>query len=34
VQGQRRQRNGQRVVVFPIHRIFLALKTVLDKETV
>jgi hypothetical protein len=33
VQGQRRQRNGQRVV-FSIHRIFLALKTVLDKETV
>jgi hypothetical protein len=33
VQGQRRQRNGQGVV-FSIHRIFLALKTVLDKETV
>jgi len=34
VQGQRRQRNGQRVVVFPMHRVFLGLKTVLDKETV
>jgi hypothetical protein len=34
MQGQRRQRNGQRVVVFPIHRVFLALKTVLDIKTV
>jgi len=34
MQGQRRQRNGQRVVVFSIHRVFLVLKTVLNKETV
>jgi hypothetical protein len=33
MQGRGWQRNGQRVV-FSIHRIFLALKTVLDKETV
>jgi hypothetical protein len=34
MQGRGWQRNGQRVVVFPIHRVFLVLKTVLDKETV
>jgi hypothetical protein len=34
MQGRGWQRNGQRVVVFSIHRVFLVLKTVLDKETV
>jgi len=34
MQGQRRQRNGQRVVMVSIHRVFLVLKTVLDRETV
>jgi hypothetical protein len=33
MQGQRRQRNGQRVV-FSIHRVFLRLKMVLNKESV
>jgi len=34
MQGRGWQRNGQRVVVFSIHRVFLALKTVLDIKTV
>jgi len=34
MQGQGRQRTRQRVVVFSIHRVFLVLKTVLNKETV
>jgi hypothetical protein len=34
MQGQRRQRNGQRVVMVSIHRVFLGLKMVLNKESV
>jgi len=34
MQGQGRQRNGQRVVVFSIHCVFLVLKMVLNKESV
>jgi hypothetical protein len=34
MQGQRRQRTRQRVVVFSIHCVFLVLKTVLDIKTV
>jgi hypothetical protein len=34
MQGQGRQRNGQRVVMVSIHRVFLVLKMVLDRETV
>jgi len=34
MQGRGWQCNGQRVVVFSIHRVFLVLKMVLNKETV